>query len=159
MLHEDQYGNTTVKQNKVFYIHPTKRPEIGKSGSFWVDLCYNASFCRCMQNSSGSTNLLILEVRVQGLKGLKQFAKAAESKTALSAPQCMVSQSGGGGVFFTPSAWHEIKLKPNYSRNATPRLAHSPCRLTPWKVFNEYITLLPVKWLMNTLLIKLRLLP
>lgn len=39
-----------------------------------------------MQNSLGSTNLLILVVRVLGLKGVKQFAMAAESKTALLAP-------------------------------------------------------------------------
>lgn len=39
-----------------------------------------------MQNILASTNLLILVARVQGLKGVDQFAKAAESETALSAP-------------------------------------------------------------------------
>lgn len=39
-----------------------------------------------MQNILGSTNLLILGARVQGLKQVERFAKAAESETALSAP-------------------------------------------------------------------------
>ena len=51
-----------------------------------------------MQNSSGRTNLLILVVRVRGLKGVERLAKAAESKNCPLGPdQLSLPASPGRG--------------------------------------------------------------
>lgn len=111
-----------------------------------------------MQNSSGSTNLLILVVKVLGLKG-NSLQMQQKGKTALLAPIISVSTSpergrvkGEGGRFHSQpdineNKWYQTK------RRTEDREAYSP----PGKTINEHTPLVSGKWLMNTLLISLHL--